>query len=123
MAPKRPRWKEKRELQGYSYDDVIAEIDRRVAGEYFVSTEEARATRKKALAEVGVLFRFSALVHDFLNKEGLTLEEFFELHKDDDSAHRDFLVHCMDPFSRVGDIRQDGEIDLYYPGGVVERRA
>lgn len=121
MESKRAKWMERRELQGYSYDDVVAEIDRRVAGEYLFSAARAQEIRKKALAQVGTMFRLSALLHDFMAKEGLTLDEFFAIYHDDDPEHQKFLEQCLNPFSFGDDIACDDGIDMYYPGSSIER--
>lgn len=121
MGAKRPKWMEKREMQGHSYDEVVAEIDRRAAGEYIFSAAEAKGIRARGIAEVGVMFRFSALLHDFLKKEGLTLEEFFAVYHDDDREHLVFLARCADPVSLGTEMSCDTEIDNYYPGAHVQR--
>ena len=120
---RRAKWMERRELQGYCYDEIVAEIDRRVAGEYTLSPELAAAKRKEALLQVGIIFRLSALLHDFMTKEGLTLDEFFWVYHDDDPEHQKFLERFLDPFSIGNDmaITHDTEVDQYYPGKSIER--
>lgn len=110
-------WKEKRNGQGHSYDEVFAEIKRRFDGERIFTEAEARRRFAEGVKKLALAYQFSAHVLDFLEKKGMTYKDVLKMigTQDEDCT----LALFIDPVS-LGDrhhsLRNDGIIDCYYPG-------
>ena len=112
-------WLRKRKHQGYSYAEVVAEIERRVAGNYIFSKAENEKRLFDALERVDLLFCLSATLHDFLEEHRMTLGQLFE--QLDDLDMNDGIERALNPFPKGSkedkdEIKTCGIIDMFYPG-------
>lgn len=113
----RKDWRHRRPEQGYAYGEVKREITRRAKGEYVLTPEARDVALARALRDLEIRYKLSALLSDFLHSEGLTPESLVDLL---DCNAGDAINFSLDPFSCHGErpqpIENDTLIDLLYPG-------
>lgn len=111
----RKDWRLRRPEQGYSYKEVVCEIDRRARGEYVLTPEQKEQVYASAMRQLEIRFKLAALLSDFIASEGLTPESLTEIIEGGDVIH-----FALNPFScggeRTPNIANDTLIDLVYPG-------
>ena len=115
----RPKWGAKRKQQGFSYDQVRAEIERRYRGEHVLEPSEAKERYERALSKLELMYKLSALLNDFLDEQGMEYKDLVEFvgTNDDDAS----LAILLDPFGRSKErsrhpLRSDVTVDSLYPG-------
>lgn len=110
-------WKAKRKGQGFSYEEVLKEMKRRVLGEYSLSKKEAEKRFKEGVQRLDRAYRLSALLNDFLDQEGMTYKDLLAFIGTDDG---DCSLHILiDPVSRGEkrrSLRSDYFVHCFYPG-------
>ncbi len=113
----RKNWREKRAGQGFSYDEVLTEMGRRVKGERIFNKKDAALRFDEGVKRLGRAYRCSALLNDFLEKEGMTYEDLCALTGTEDNE--DTLHLLIDPVPRMKDqdsLRNDYNAHCFYPG-------
>lgn len=93
-------------------------MKRRVEGEYLLTAAESARRFKEGVQRLNRTYQLSALLLDFLHKEGMTRSDLLLLVGTDD--HESTLEILLDPVSR-GDkqhsLRNDYFAHCFYPGG------
>ncbi len=122
-------WKERIPKDGYSFNEVLAEIKRRATGEYTIMPKEARARFAAGRRELEAMYRISALIAEFLEKNALTPEELQKIlisFNGEDATNMVETLLCPIRHSktknRVDDsLATSGLVDELYPGTDVQR--
>ena len=116
-AVARQHWKIKRIGQGFSYEEVLNEMKRRVEGEYRFTAAESVRRLKQGVQRLNRTYRLSALILDFLDKEGMTHNDLRLLIGTHD--HESTLEILLDPVShqdKQHSLRNDYFVHCFYPG-------
>lgn len=96
---------------------MLEEMVRRREGEYVFAEDEAELRFDEGVKKLRRAYRLSALLNDFLDKEGMTREDLLLLTGMEDN--KDILHILIDPVSRAkgqDSLRNDYFVHCFYPG-------
>jgi hypothetical protein len=113
----RKSWKDKRKGQGFSYEEVLNEMKRRVQGEYTFDNTETVRRFTEGVNRLNRAYKLSALLHDFLDREGMLYQDLVAMTGMVD--HQNTLKYLLDPVPRhkkKRSLRKDYEVHCFYPG-------
>lgn len=116
-------WMEQRPGQGYSFDEVIAEMERRMRGEYIVPPKMRESIFTEGSLRVAKQYRLAAVLSDFMAAHELTSKDLLDLVGCSTKDDADTLVDSMlNPYHKgKEDISLHSDIDAVYPGKNLQR--
>jgi hypothetical protein len=110
-------WKEKRAEQGFSYVEVLEEMKRRVGDKRMLSKKESQQRFQNGVKRLDRAYKLSALLNDFLDREGMTYEDLVALTGTvDNECTLKFLLDPVTRGKKQRSLRKDYLVHCFYPG-------
>lgn len=110
-------WKEKRVGQGFSYEEVLEKMEGRVRGVSALNKEERQQRFKDGVKRLDRAYRLSALLNDFLDREGMTYKDLLMLTgTSDDQCTLAILIDPVPRGKRQRSLKKDYFVHCFYPG-------
>ena len=117
-------WQTRRPPNGYSYLEVLRELERRRKGDYLLSPESRTEVFQSGVMRLATQYTISAAFSVLMKEHELTPETFLSLFscRTEDSA--DTLLSCvLSPYlkSKGADISNNAEVDELFPAQDLNR--
>ena len=117
-------WMKRIPQKGYSYLEILRELERRKKGDYILPPEMRNDVFQAGVHRLFTQFAISAVLSELMEGFELTPDQLISLFGCQTNDQADVLLACMlNPYvkSDASDISNHDDVDALYPGKDVQR--